>query len=359
MVIKFNKFILLVILLLLSSFKSLEAKFAHDENEIDKIIIESKNLVNQNKIPDAIKLLNDYSYKNYKIYDALAVIYEQNNQPDLAIKSYNESLKLEHNNIFALKNLGFVLLKANNYKQACQVFLKLAKSDYNKKYIAYYNIAYCYFQLNDNPLALKYIDLSINDFPHFDRAYLLQGEIYSKELNYQEAKNSYLNCLKINPDSIEAHNNLGVVYSKLSMDELSLKEFKTANSLQSNKAIEKNLGFAMAHNSLGNLYFKQNKFDQAKQEYLKALEIDPKQSQTYFNLGVLYQNQNDNDKAINAYNLAIKLKPDYYKAYNNLGVIYMQQKKTNQARDCFNKCLKFNHNYQDAITNIKLLQNNN
>ena len=61
--------------------------------------------------------------------------------------------------------------------------------------------------------------------------------------NLQIAKNLYKETLKINPNYVDAHNNLGIIFQALG-------EFKKARSSYQ-KAIEIQPDYANAHNNLG------------------------------------------------------------------------------------------------------------
>jgi tetratricopeptide (TPR) repeat protein len=94
--------------------------------------------------------------------------------------------------------------------------------------------------------------------------------------------------------------------------------------------------FQQAHNSLGTLYQKTQRFQEAEKEYNTALQLDTKSSEPLVNLGSLYiqiaeqaQAKRDNqtfgaalDGAVRALNLAIQVQPDSAKAYYLLGTTY-------------------------------------
>jgi tetratricopeptide (TPR) repeat protein len=94
--------------------------------------------------------------------------------------------------------------------------------------------------------------------------------------------------------------------------------------------------FGQAHNSLGTLYQKAQRFQDAEKEYNASLQLDPKSSEPLLNLGSLYlqiaeqaQAKRDAqafpaalDGAVRALNQAIQLQPDSAKAYSLLGTVY-------------------------------------
>ena len=74
----------------------------------------------------------------------------------------------------------------------------------------------------------------------------------------------------------------------------------------------------MAHGNLGNLYFNEERYDEAIEAYQKVIEIDPKQVAAYNNLGNVYAKQERYNEAIEVYQKTIELNPEQIAEYNNL-----------------------------------------
>ncbi|MCX7910386.1 MAG: DUF2723 domain-containing protein [Endomicrobia bacterium] len=62
--------------------------------------------------------------------------------------------------------------------------------------------------------------------------------------------------------------------------------------------------------NLGVVYKKQNKFKESEECFLKAISIDPNNSQAYYNLGILYWEMNNFKKALDYFEKLLKLQPD-------------------------------------------------
>ncbi|MBT5472463.1 MAG: tetratricopeptide repeat protein, partial [Nitrospina sp.] len=67
--------------------------------------------------------------------------------------------------------------------------------------------------------------------------------------------------------------------------------------------------FAKAHNNLGNVYFKQNLFEEAEWKYKKALELAPDYCDAHFNLGLLFNRQEKWNDAIWKFHQVLQLIP--------------------------------------------------
>ena len=68
-------------------------------------------------------------------------------------------------------------------------------------------------------------------------------------------------------------------------------------------------------------------------QYLGAIEIEPGNSQLYYNLGVAYANMKLYDSARDEYLMAVKLDPKNGAAHNGLAISYYMLKQNEQARE--------------------------
>ena len=67
---------------------------------------------------------------------------------------------------------------------------------------------------------------------------------------------------------------------------------------------------------------KAGNYEQAKEYYQKAVDLDPNKYEAYTNLGLIYVREGEYVKAIKCYQKTIELIPDDWRCYYNLGVVY-------------------------------------
>ena len=121
-----------------------------------------------------VKISIDYfksaSKANPKSTEALynlGLLYQDNGQPEKAILSYKEIIKLDSNNKLAFYNIGYVnLVYLNKYSEGAESFTKAIELDPN--YIdAWYNRGLCYELLKDKQKATndyqQILKLKVND----------------------------------------------------------------------------------------------------------------------------------------------------------------------------------------------------
>lgn len=119
-----------------------------------------------------------------------------------------------------------------------------------------------------------------------------------------------------------------------------------------NKALEMEPNFTNAYINRGLLYRGNKQYDLALKDYTRALEIEPRSATAYNNRGVLYRIKGQYELAISDYNSAIKIDSKFAGAYYNLGVIYHRYKnKFNQAIHFYSKAIETNPKYPDAYDN--------
>ena len=107
-----------------------------------------------------------------------------------------------------------------------------------------------------------------------------------------------------------------------------------------------------AHYGIGNLYQKQNKFQDAIQQYKKTLEIDPTYFNAYNNLGVVYIFLEDWKHAAEILEKSTKLKPGFAESQYNLGIVYLQMGETAKAEEAFRTTISINPRDADAYAHL-------
>ena len=65
-----------------------------------------------------------------------------------------------------------------------------------------------------------------------------------------------------------------------------------------------------AHNNLGEVLQKQGRLNDALNSYQQAIKINPDYPYTYHNLGYFFQEKGKFEEAIEAYKKALNIKPD-------------------------------------------------
>jgi protein O-GlcNAc transferase len=161
----------------------------------------------------------------------------------------------------------------------------------------------------------------------------LHGVALMKIGKHQEAKQSFLNAIRLNPNDPDINFNLGVLSG-------SANEYSKAISFYS-KCIEINHNYANAFFNRGNIYMDNLcEYESAIQDYQRFIELIPTTPFGYYNLGKALGLINRHDEALINYEKAITLNPAYAEAYINVGNILSALNRHDEALI----------NYEKAIT---------
>lgn len=142
---------------------------------------------------------------------------------------------------------------------------------------------------------------------------------------------------RIDPEAVEPHALLALLYSFQGELDLATREYELA--LQNASKLEpQNIDI---YKNLGLVYLKQKKLKEAEEAYLLIIKLSPDDPQAYFYLASVYSELDKNDLAQTQLRRALELKPDYPEALNFLGYLYVDQgKNLEEAATLIRKALE-------------------
>lgn len=103
--------------------------------------------------------------------------------------------------------------------------------------------------------------------------------------------------------------------------------------------------------SLGNFYMSAKKYDEAMEEYDKAIGLNEEESRGYCSKGDAFAELNKNSEAIAEYNKAIDRNSKSKKAHNNKGIILVKQKRYDEAMIEFDAVIDLDNKCVEAYVN--------
>ncbi|MDZ8107598.1 MAG: tetratricopeptide repeat protein [Nostoc sp. DedQUE12a] len=157
-----------------------------------------------------------------------------------------------------------------------------------------------------------------------------------EDKKFEEAALKYQAAIRLDPNSVLAHNNLGFVLDELGRLEAAIASYQTALRLDPS--------FPTAHNNLGYVLYNQGKLEAAIAHYQTAMRLDPNDPYPHNNLGSALEKQGKLEEAIACYQTALRLDPNFAKAHNNLGLALKKQGKLEEAIACYQTALRLNPN---------------
>ena len=104
----------------------------------------------------------------------------------------------------------------------------------------------------------------------------------------------------------------------------------------------------LQHYQQAEMFVNEQRFDEARREYQKVIELDPMLPQAYLGLGNIHLAQFKFDLALKTYTQAIELKLQSPEIYCNRGIVYTKQGQYERAIADFQQVLAINANYTPA-----------
>ena len=195
----------------------------------------------------------------------------------------------------------------------------------------------------------------MNKYKNLNIDKIFSEAIYNhQKKNFLIAKNLYNEILKIDPNFIDALNNLGIISKELGEHQKAESYFQ--------KTIEIDPNFIDALNNLGIISKELGEHQKAESYFQKAIKIDPNFKTALNNLGLMFKELGEHQKAINCYKKLIEIDPDNITSINSLSDLLetfkFSHKIKNDRVDLKELFLflfrKNNINHSILIKNVKL-----
>lgn len=139
-----------------------------------------------------------------------------------------------------------------------------------------------------------------------------------------DAEKNYRRAIEMDPQNIQAYNNLGNLLADAGRPEGAIDLFK--------KAMELDGGYsADSHNNLGLAYIDMQRQQEAEQAFRDAAEANPLFAEARVNLGTLLFQQGEHAAAAREFQRALAIDPGALKARNNLAFAMLALGRTEEA----------------------------
>jgi tetratricopeptide (TPR) repeat protein len=170
------------------------------------------------------------------------------------------------------------------------------------------------------------------------------GRVFLEERRPAEAAEQFREAAKIQPDSPEAHANLGSALDALGMADEARREYAAALRIDP--------GFAGAHYNLGLSLLRAGLTDEAAGEFRAALASDPAHARARNSLGLALARSGKLPEAMEQYRLSLKLDPGLPEAHLNLGNALFRLGRIDEAVGEYREALRLYPGYSGAHSNL-------
>ncbi len=215
-----------------------------------------------------------------------------------------------------------------------------------------------HFEGKNYERAAHYFSKIIRSGARYADVLNMLGVIYHIDGKFNNAIESFEEALKINPNYTEANLNLAVLYNDLG-------EYKKAKGLYSRVHKRKSsVGLdpiirgkiANMHAHLGDTYRGVGKYEEAIDEYRKALKICPTFVDIQTKLGISYRENNQKVLSAKELEQAVKEDPSFKHAQIQLGVTYYSMGQRDKAAGAWKEVLKRDKDNEIAKMYLRLCE---
>uniref|UniRef100_A0A4W3I6B1 Protein O-mannosyl-transferase TMTC3 n=1 Tax=Callorhinchus milii TaxID=7868 RepID=A0A4W3I6B1_CALMI len=188
------------------------------------------------------------------------------------------------------------------------------------------------------------------------------GHALENEHKYEAALKFFIQATRVQPDDIGAHMNVGRTYKNLKKTKEAEDAYMLAKSLMPQVIPGKKYAARVAPNHL-NVYLNlanliranESRLEEADQLYRQAISMRPDFKQAYINRGELLLKMSRPLEARDAYIKAVELDRTNADLWYNLAIVYIELKEPAEALKHFNQALEINASHKLSLFNSGLL----
>ncbi|MGQ9618205.1 MAG: tetratricopeptide repeat protein [Candidatus Aminicenantia bacterium] len=188
--------------------------------------------------------------------------------------------------------------------------------------------------------------------------FLEQGNALFSEGKYDEAIDAYKKFLEKNPANFQVRYNIGNCYKEKGEYDKAIEEYNIVikNIKEKKQELKGDELASKAFTGIGEAYFKKGDFQNARESFMKSLEIFPKDEVLAYNVGEIYFSNDKVDEAIQFFILATQIKPEWSDPYLKLGYAYFNKGDFEKAKENLKKYLELAPNAPNAEEIKKVIQ---
>ncbi len=169
-----------------------------------------------------------------------------------------------------------------------------------------------------------------------------------RNIDWKDEEHLWTATLRVSPDSVNSHHNLGNVYFRKGQLDKAMQEYQTASQLAPT--------YADPYNNIACVYEAEGKINEALEAYKKAVYYNPNLWESYRGLAMIYQRQGKLDLAKQNLLEAIRSNPRQPVLYTDLAALYLSLNDKEDAKKELKAALEISPNEQRAKQLLQLIE---
>lgn len=198
-------------------------------------------------------------------------------------------------------------------------------------------VAFNYILLADLADADKWLTKMLEWAPNDWEGWYHLGRTKYNENRFAEAISAFQQCLKLNPQNVQAEDNLGLSLAGLGRNDDAVAAYHQAIAWQA-RSLAKNPG---PYIDLGSLLMDENRANDSIPFLLQAIEIAPDEWRAHELLATAYTRGEEFGRAQTELEKAIELSPQTASLHCMLAPIYRKQGLAEKAKAEYDHCAEF------------------
>jgi tetratricopeptide (TPR) repeat protein len=199
------------------------------------------------------------------------------------------------------------------------------------KFMTYYTEAHNYMEKNEPRKAIPLYRKALRAKADFAPAYHEIAVCYQQVGKDSAAIINYEGSITFNPRDVDAYQSIGNIYFMLQNFDEALNWY--------DKATRVDFLYPRSYNNLATIYYMRGDYENARKYWEQAIAVDATYPRAYYGLGLVAMLTGDTTEAESKLLDAIKV-GDMPEAMYTLGTLYIGQEQYDQAESWFNRYLE-------------------
>ena len=216
------------------------------------------------------------------------------------------------------------------------------------------------FERQNLAKAEEYLTEVVKLGHEFADVHNMLGIIYHQQGRFEKAVQSFEHALRINPNYTDASMNLAVIYNDMGKLDEAKKVYtdaKARTQVRVSGLDPFSLGkLSNLHKDIADVYYSFGMYDEAIEEYTKALKLNPDFVDIRTKLGIALRDSGKYDDALVHLGQAASERPDYVPALLGLALCYFKMGKIGEAKDKWNEVIKSDPKNKIAAFYLKMIE---
>ncbi|MFH1853502.1 MAG: tetratricopeptide repeat protein [Candidatus Neomarinimicrobiota bacterium] len=196
----------------------------------------------------------------------------------------------------------------------------------------YASMASLYIDMNDMSMALSSISKAAELATDNAKIMLVAGQIYSRGGDCEQAMEYFRKAVDLDPNNTNAIRSLASNYYDCGDRDNAIVTYEVAIGKETDPKIKADLHF-----NLGVLYNQAEDFDQAEENFMIALDLNPEDVEAIVGMALVFEKAEKWRQAERFYKQLIEIDPDNSNHYKGMARVLLRQGNQDEAQYYFEK----------------------